>query len=233
MGASAELDLAQDQGYQALLLLVAGGETHIAAHLATYPPLVLVFAAFSLAFLPWLIALTSYDLVAGDIHLRTVRFVALRTSRGAFVLGKLLSQLLLVALIAGLGMIPVLLIGASYLERFDFLTNTLALLRTWPILALFAFAVLGPVAFASQLVRGPGAARALAILLLFGLWILSWWVLVLGAPLSWLGWATPFPFKTLFFHPDLSTRSLAALGCVGLCAGYTWLGFQIFRRRDL
>lgn len=233
MAASAAVGLAQDQGYQALLLLVAGGDTHVAAHLATFPPMVLIFAWFSLGFLPWLIALTSYDLVAGDLHLRTVRFVALRTSRGAFVLGKLLSQLLLVALIAGLGMVPVLLIGASYLQRFDILANFLALLRTWPILALFAFAVLGPVAFASQLVRGPGAARALAIVLLFALWLVSVWTLLSGPPLSVLGLATPFPYKTWFFHPDLSTRLLATLGCVALCAGYTWVGYQIFRRRDL
>src|SRR5690606_32818184 len=95
VAAGAAVGIAQDQGYSALLLLVAGGDSLIAAHLATFPPIVLIFAWFSLGFLPWLIALTSYDLIAGDLHLRTVRFVALRTSRGAFVLGKLLSQLLL------------------------------------------------------------------------------------------------------------------------------------------
>ena len=97
----------------------------------------------------------------------------------------------------------------------------------------FALAVLGPIALASQLVRGPGAARALAILLLFGLWLVSVWGLVAGPPLSHLALATPFPYKTWFFHPDLSTRLLATLACLALCAGYSWLGFQIFRRRDL
>ncbi|HEY8375516.1 MAG TPA: ABC transporter permease subunit, partial [Nannocystis sp.] len=187
----------------------------------------------SLGFLPWLIALTSYDLVAGDLHLRTIRFVALRTSRGAFVLGKLLAQVLLVALIAGLGMIPVLLIGAASLTRFDALDSALALLRTWPILALFAFAVLGPVALASQLVRSPSAARALAVVLLFALWLLSVYALLADPPLALLAYLTPFAYKKWFFHPDLWARSAAAAGCLALCAGYTWLGFQIFRRRDL
>lgn len=233
VAAAAAVGAAQDTGYHGLLYVIAGGDAQIAAHLATYPPMVMIFAWFSLGALPWLIALTSYDLVAGDLHLRTVRFVALRTSRGAFVIGKLLSQLLLVALIAGLGMLPVLAIGAAYLPRFDVLDNLLGLLRAWPILALFAFAVLGPVTCASQLVRGPGAARAVAILLLFFMWILSVWAMFAAAPLSLLGLVTPFAYKTHFFHPDLLYRLLNAAGCVALCAGWSWLGFQVFRRRDL
>lgn len=231
--AMAAAGAAEGAGYTGLLYVIAGGDQAIAGHLATYPPMVLVFAWFSLGALPWLIALTSYDLVAGDLHLRTVRFVALRTSRGAFVVGKLLSQVLLVALIAGLGMIPVLVIGGAYLPRFDFVASFLALLRAWPILALFAFAVLGPVACASQLVRGPGAARALATFFLFLLWILGVWAMFTPAPLSELRWLTPFAYKTQFFHPDLLHRLLNAAGCVALCAGYAWIGFQVFRRRDL
>ena len=120
LAATAAAGAAQDAGYTGLLYVIAGGDNVIAGHLATYPAMVLVFAWFSLGALPWLISLTSYDLVAGDLHQRTVRFVALRTSRGAFVLGKLLSQVLLVAMIAGLGMIPVLVIGGAFLPRFDF-----------------------------------------------------------------------------------------------------------------
>ncbi|MBZ5713583.1 ABC transporter permease [Nannocystis pusilla] len=233
VAAAAAAGAAQGAGYTGLLYVIAGGDQQIAGHLATYPPMVLVFAWLSLGALPWLIALTSYDLVAGDLHLRTVRFVALRASRGAFVLGKLLSQVLLVALIAGLGMLPVLLIGSAYLPRFDVLDSLLALLRAWPILALFAFAVLGPVACASQLVRGPGAARFLAIFFLSVLWIVGVWALFTPAPLSLLRWLTPFAYKTQFFHPDLLHRLMNAAGCIALCAGYAWIGFQVFRRRDL
>jgi hypothetical protein len=59
--------------------------TPLANHLATYPAMVLIFAWTSLAFLPWFIALTSYDQIAGDLHLRTIRYAALRTTRGAYV----------------------------------------------------------------------------------------------------------------------------------------------------
>lgn len=231
--AAIALDMAQNTAYQGLLFLLAGGDAAIAAHLATYPAMVLIFVWFSLSFLPWLIAMTSYDLIAGELHLRTVRFVALRTSRGAFVLGKLLSQVLLVAAIAGISMLPVLVIGGLFLRPFDVVATILSLLQSWPILALFAFAVLGPVTFASQLVRGPGAARALAILLLFVLWIASLWAMLPDPVAKFFGLLSPFTFKTWFFDPDLSGRLMAALACLLQCAGYTWLGFQIFRRRDL
>jgi ABC-type transport system involved in multi-copper enzyme maturation permease subunit len=231
--AAVALDMAQNTAYQGLLFVLAGGDTAVAAHLATYPAMVLIFVWFSLGFLPWLIAMTSYDLIAGELHLRTVRFVALRTSRGAFVLGKLLSQVLLVAAIAGLSMLPVLVIGALFLRPFDAVATVLSLLQSWPILALFAFAVLGPVTFASQLVRGPGAARALAILLLFVLWIASLWAMLPDPIARSFGLLSPFTFKTWFFDPDLPDRLIAAVACLVMCAGYTWLGFLMFRRRDL
>lgn len=231
--ASAALDMAQNTAYQGLLLLLAGGDASVAAHLATYPAMVLIFVWFSLSFLPWLIAMTSYDLIAGELHLRTVRFVALRTSRGAFVIGKLLSQVLLVAAIAGVSMLPVILIGALFLRPFDVVATVTSLIQSWPILALFAFAVLGPVTFASQLVKGPGAARALAILFLFILWIASLWAMLPDPIARFFGLLSPFTFKTWFFDPDLPDRLIAALACLAQCAGYTWLGFLVFRRRDL
>lgn len=237
MGGSAEaaaaLDMAQNAAYQGVLFLLARGDAGIASHLATYPVMVLNFVWFSLTFLPWLIAMTSYDLIAGELHHRTVRFVALRTSRGAFVVGKVLSQVLLIAVIAGLSMLPVIVVGAAFLRPFDAVATVVALAQSWPILALFAFAVLGPVALASQLARGPGAARALAIVLLFLLWLASLATMLESPLASAVSLLSPFTFKIWFFEPDLTDRFLAAAASLLLCAAYTWIGFQVFRRRDL
>jgi ABC-type transport system involved in multi-copper enzyme maturation permease subunit len=230
--AGAVVELAQNTAYQSLLKLLAGGDPAIAAHLGTYPAMVLIFVWFSLTFLPWLIALTSYDFIAGDLHHRTIRFLLLRTTRGAYVLGKLLSQVLLIIVIAGLSMLPVLLLGLALVRDFDLPGTAAALLATWPILVFFALGVLGPIALASQLVRTPAAARALALLLLIALWALSLAALA-GQPFELLDHLTPFHYKVGFFRPDLADRLLTALACVALAAGYTALGFLRFRRRDL
>jgi ABC-type transport system involved in multi-copper enzyme maturation permease subunit len=227
--AAMAMGMVQDSGYRMLLLFFAGGDAPLADHLATYPPMVLVFAWISLAFLPWFIALTSYDLIAGDLHLRTIRYAALRTSRGAYVIGKLLGQAALVAGVTGLGMLPVLVLGALYLPGFNFIGTLLALLSTWPVTVLCALGYLGVVTLASQLCKGPGAARATAVGLLFAVWIFS----LLPAPYTPLGWLSPWYWKYGLFHPGVGERMLAIGACLGLCAGYTALGYLRFRRRDL
>jgi len=227
--AVAAMSMVQDSGYRLLLLFFAGGDAPLADHLATYPPMVLVFAWVSLAFLPWFIALTSYDLVAGDLHLRTIRYAALRTSRGAYVLGKLLGQAVLVAGVTALGMLPVLVLGGLYLPGFDLVGTLLALLSTWPVTVLCALGYLGVVTLASQLCKGPGAARAAAVGLLLAVYIFS----ILPSPYTPLNWLSPWHWKFGLFHPALGERLLAIGACLGLCAGYTALGFLRFRRRDL
>lgn len=225
----AEASALQDQGYEMVLLFFAGGDGVLARHLATYPVMVLIFAWTSLAFLPWFIALTSYDQIAGDLHQRTIRYAALRTTRGAYVVGKLLGQAALVAGVAGLGMIPVVVIGALYLPDFQALATITALLSTWPITVVCALGFLGVVSLASQLCRSPGAARAAALGLLLAVWLLS----LQSGVWAWLAVLSPWYWKPGLFQPGLLDRTIAAAGCLGLCAAYTGLGFLRFRRRDL
>lgn len=228
-GQDAAMEAAKDEGYGQMLLFFAGGDATLADHLATYPAMVLLFAWVSLAFLPWFIALTSYDQIAGELHLRTIRYAALRTSRGAYVLGKLLGQAALVAGVAALGMIPVVVIGAIWLPNFAAVATITALLSTWPVTVVCALGFLGVVSLASQLTRTPGTARAAAVGLLFGVWLLS---LQSGA-WAWLGVLSPWYWKPGLYQPGITDRLVAAAGCLGLCAGYTALGYLRFRRRDL
>jgi ABC-type transport system involved in multi-copper enzyme maturation permease subunit len=240
-GAGLAVGLLKSEGYRSVLKFVAGGDESVASYLASFPPMVLIFTWCSLAFLPWLIALTSYDQVAGDLHLRTVRYTALRTHRFAFVAGKLAAQLLLVAGIATLGMAPVVIVGWTQLDSFEPIPTITSLLSTAPVTLAYAAAFVGAVSLASQLCRTPGAARAAAIGLLLVLWILA--VLgpggrgsdaplwrMLAAPFAYL---SPWTYKASFFRPELATRAGASLACVALCAFYVGLGFLRFRSRDI
>lgn len=225
----AQASALQDEGYRVMLLFFAGGDGVLADHLASYPVMVLIFAWTSLAFLPWFIALTSYDQIAGDLHQRTVRYAALRTTRGAYVAGKLLGQAALVAGVAGLGMLPVVLIGAIYLPNFAAIATITALLSTWPITVVCALGFLGVVSLASQLCRSPGAARAAALGLLLIVYLLS----LQSGMWGWLAVLSPWYWKPGLFQPGIGDRLLAVAGCLGLCAAYTGLGFLRFRSRDL
>ncbi len=228
-GEEAAVDAMQDTGWRAVLLFFSDGDHTLAAHLGTYPPMVLIFAWTSLAFLPWFIALTSYDQVAGELHLRPIRYAALRTTRGAFVTGKLLGQAALLAGVAGLGMLPVFVIGAIYLPGFAPLATLTALLSTWPITVVCALGFLGIVSLASQLTRTPGTARAAAVGLLFLIWVCS---LQLGY-FVYTGPISPWYWETGLFQPGLVDRLTAVFACLTLCVGYTSLGYLRFRKRDL
>lgn len=228
-GDAAAMSAMKDEGYGAMLLFFAGGDATLANHLATYPAMVLIFAWTSLAFLPWFIALTSYDQIAGELHLRTIRYAALRTTRAAYVSGKLLGQAALVAGVAALGMLPVVLIGAIWLPNFAVLATVTALLSTWPITVVCALGFLGVVSLASQLTRTPGTARAAAVGLLLIVWIFS----LQSGVYAWLGVLSPWYWKPGLYHPGLAERAIAVAGCLALCVGYTALGYLRFRRRDL
>jgi ABC-type transport system involved in multi-copper enzyme maturation permease subunit len=216
--AAAAMAMVQDQGYHLVLLFFAGGDAELANHLATYPAMVLIFAWISLAFLPWFIALTSYDQIAGDLHLRTIRYAALRTTRGAYVLGKLLGQAALVAGVAGLGMLPVVVIGALYLPGFDIARHPLALLSTWPITVVCALGFLGVVALASQLCRTPaprGPPRSACCSLV---WILSSYQSGDGLARRCSRPGTGSPACST---PRSASACSPSAACLGLCAGYT------------
>src|SRR5262249_23142529 len=73
LGASLGASLARDQAYRKALAFFADGDSATVEYLAGIPPVVLVFLWSSLTFLPWIVALTSYDQIAADVHLRTVR----------------------------------------------------------------------------------------------------------------------------------------------------------------
>ena len=227
--AGEQLDMLKDEGYRSLLLFVAGGDQTLATHLATYPAMVLIFTWVSLAFLPWFIALTSYDQIAGDLHLRTIRYAALRTTRAAYVAGKLAAQAVIVAGVAALGTLPVIVIGAIYLPGFDLLATIGSLISTLPITLVCALGFLGIVSLASQLCRTPGTARAAAMGLLLLVYVLASQSTI--GPFFAL--FSPWHWKPGLFHPDIPTRLLSVAACLGLCFGYTALGYLRFRRRDL
>lgn len=233
VSAEVALGVARSQGYRQILDLLTFGDSRKAAYLASLPPMGLFVAVAMLTMIPWLVALTAADQVAGDLHLRTVRFVALRASRAAFVLGKLLAQVLLVGAVTALSFVPAVLLGVKYLQSFDLNATLLFLAATAPALLAYAFAFLGLTSLASQLSSTPGRARALTIGLFALLWLAGLPVPGTESVLALVAYLSPWQLKMGFFAPDAAART----GAIGLALAYgavfTTLGYLAFRRRDL
>lgn len=227
------LGLARSEGYRKLLTMFTMGDLHKAGYLAGLPPMGLFMVLAMLTMIPWMVALTASDQVAGDLHLRTVRFVALRASRASFVLGKLLSQVLLIGAVTGAAFVPAIFFGQKDLKSFDASATLLFLVSTAPALLAYAFAFLGLTSLASQLVGTPGRARALTL----GLFALLW---LAGLPepstrtaLGVLAYLSPWQLKMGFLGPEVSGRTLTLALALGYGALFTALGYLTFRRRDL
>lgn len=225
--------LARSEGYRRILEVLTLGDGKQAAYLAAQPPMGLFVVMVMLTMSPWLVALTAADQVAADLHFRTVRFVALRTSRAAFVLGKLWAQVLLVATVTLAALLPALGLGIRYLQTFDAPVTLAYLAQMAPGLLGYAFAFLGLTSLASQLTTTPGRARALTIGLFAGLWLLSLKTPSPGSALGLLAYLSPWQLKMTILAGEWSERGPAI--ALALLAGgaFTGLGYLIFRRRDL
>ncbi len=225
--------LARSEGYRRILDVLTLGDAKLASYLASLPPIGLFVVVVMLSLIPWLVALTAADQVAADLHFRTVRFVALRTSRGAFVLGKLLAQVLLVATVTVAALLPSLWLGSRYLQSFDVTATLLFLSQSAPALLAYAFAFLGLTSLASQLSGTPGRARALTLFLFFLLWLDGLKTPSLSSPLGLLAYLSPWQLKMLLLSEEWSLRSLAMALALLFGLAFTALGYLIFRRRDL
>jgi ABC-type transport system involved in multi-copper enzyme maturation permease subunit len=230
---AAVVSLARSEGYRRILEVLTLGDGKLASYLASLPPIGLFVTVVMLSMIPWLVALTAADQVAADLHFRTVRFVVLRTSRGAFVLGKLLSQVLLLTVVTVAALLPSLWLGSHYLRSFDGAATLSFLAQIAPSLLAYAFAFLGLTSLASQLSGTPGRARALTLLLFALLWLAGLSTPSLGSALGVLAYLSPWQLKMMLLAEEWSQRSLAIALCLGFGLAFTAIGYLIFRRRDL
>lgn len=231
--AGAVLSLAKSEGYRRVLEVLTLGDGKQAAYLASLPPMGLFVILVMLTMSPWLLALTAADQVAADLHFRTVRFVVLRTSRLAFVLGKLWAQVLLLSVVTVAALVPSLLLGMHYLRSFDAAATLRFLAGMAPALLGYAFAFLGLTSLSSQLSSTPGRARALTLGLFVGLWLLSLKTPSFDSPLGMLAYLSPWQLKMALLTDDWSQRGLSIALCLLSGGAFTGLGYLMFRRRDL
>lgn len=210
-------------------------------YLATLPPLGLFLAYMLPIAIPWIVALTSADLIAGDVQHRTVRYVLLRTARINYVVGKVIAQSILICGITFTSLVPTVIIANTQLASFDATATMIYLLQSSPALLAYAFGFVGLAALASQLTTTPSKALALAVALFAVLWLVGLATPTLafdGAhPLlslfRVLSFISPYHAKSYLLEPELSTRLMGVAMSLFFGALFTGLGFLQFSRRDV
>ncbi len=182
---------------------------------------------------PLVVAFGAFDLYAGDIGSRQLRYQLLRADRSSIFFGRLLGMVVTFVLV-------LLLLGTTVTAYIGLKLPVYA----WP--ELLAWSTYGTVALV--IVSLPYVALCAWLSAAFGssfasLTVAS--VVIGGVPLfaalgsrqyEVLGYASyvlPWGFQLRLFHPEPAQVALAIGGCVLQTALYAWLGHRKFTRRDL
>lgn len=214
------------------------GDGALAAELVRTPPLALFYGWVALTFVPVLVILTSSDAIAADVDSGASRFALVRTSRGAWAVGKLLGQLALMATGIAAGALGSWLVGAFALARFDHLATAVWMLRLGGRACVLGFAWLGLALGISQLTRSANKARAFGLiaLVLVGVTrqILTIEPVHEKAPALIDSLAVLFPGTHVLdlWRPELAERLPATLILLAIGGTAFMLGHAVFLRRD-
>jgi ABC-type transport system involved in multi-copper enzyme maturation permease subunit len=211
--------------------------------LISMPPMALFYMLISFMFLPLLIMLTASESVAQEHQTRGTRFIALRTGRAEFVLGKVLGQGFVIGILTLFSAGVAMAVAAYKLADFEFLPALSAMLLFWPRILAYALAFLGLAGLCSMNSSSTVVSRTFSIVSLVALWILHHLAQVYIAALpegdtrmyvfKTLDFLTPYSHQNAMFYPQLSHYGAAMAALVFLAAFYIGIGLIFYRRRDL
>ena len=201
------------------------------------PVFLLVLFKLSLVFLPAYVALLGYDAVSAELADRGLRYVVVRTARGAVLLGKFagLSAVLL-ALVAGTQGLVIAWASAT-----DPAFGPAAAVVTWARFSLsglmYGVSWLALTLLCSNLFRVPMVSLAVNGMAMFGLWLAevagAWSARTAPGPLAWLRYASPTHYAGDLLHPELARFGASALCCLAIAAALLSAGGAVLRARDL
>lgn len=215
------------------------GDRELARELLGIPPLALFQGWLALTFVPALVVLTCSEAIASEVESGAARFALVRTSRGAWALGKLLGQAALMSTGLLLGAVACWVVGYGWTNSFAPVDNAFWMLRFTGRAAVSGFAWLGIVLGLSQLTRSTNRARVLGLLSL----------VVLGGSRVMLEHADPIrehipvladsllqllpgTHVMALWHPDLAERLPGIVILLAIGGAAFTLGHLRFARRD-
>ncbi len=182
---------------------------------------------------PLVVAFGAFDLYAGDIGSRQLRYQLLRADRSSIFFGRLFGMLLtFVAVLVLLGVTVTLYMGLK--------------LPIYPWGKLIGWAAYGTVAMVcvsvpyialcawlSATSSSAFLSMTIASLVIGGLPLVAMFARFTHKAGGYLLYLLPWGFQTRLFHHEPSQVGLAAFGCVLLTMLFTWLGYRKFTTRDL
>lgn len=235
--AAAETARLTRQAYEQLVVFLAGTDGAPVAQSLTDSMIVPAFLWGSLAFLPFLVVLTSFDMISSDLQTRSLCYSVLRAPRLAILLGKLLAQALLFIGLSVLASLALIGIAMSLLDQFELGMALPGLIRAWVVLLPYAFCYLGLATLCSTSLRQPAVALLAALGLMIALRIFGLFTHVpeghAFSALRSLRWLSPSQYQSGLWEAGFAAPAFSAFAYLCFGAGFTLLASRVLEGRDL
>ncbi len=202
------------------------------------PLIMLYFMLVCLFAVPILIMITASESIAQEHQTRGVRFTALRTGRVEFVVGKVLGQGLLMAVVVLLSAVLCMAMGAWKLQDFEWGPAISAMLVFWPRIVAFCAPFVGLAALCSMNCSSALAARAFALISMGALLMVHeltsfYSDTPLASFFSTLDQFEPYSHQAALWTATYAMVGPAMAALAGLTVLYVGIGLIFYSRRDL
>ncbi len=202
-------------------------------------PVELIYAWLSFFYMPLLVVLIAANRIPEEMGSGAVRYIAFRTSRGAWVLGKFFGQISLIALAVIISGVCAYAVARFRLGRYapiELIWN----MAFWAVRAwLYSFPFVGLIMGLSLFTKSASKSTIFGILSLVGLAIITGVTTFFS---NGIGWRVILPYIAALFPANyemLLWRSSAQPLITGsvflITLGFTYLGigYYFFQKRDL
>lgn len=182
---------------------------------------------------PFLVAFGAFDLFAGDIGSRQLRYQLLRVDRGSIYFGRLLGMLTTFAIVLMLLGITVVLYMGAKLPVYTWLEMISWMLHGMAAILIVSLPYVSLCGWISASMGSSFGALTISSLIIGGIPLFAMIGRVTHEAAGYVIHALPWGYQTRLLHHDWTQVALAVGGCLGMTALFTWLGYRKFTRRDL
>nr|WP_255449816.1 MULTISPECIES: ABC transporter permease subunit [Myxococcaceae] len=232
-GNGAETQAAMEQAHQGVLGFFVNKDPAMMEALSRVPILVLVVFKMTLFFLPAYIVLMGFDQLSGEVGPRSIRYVTVRARRSSVLLGKFLTQAVLLLGLVLLVDLAIFVFAKATTPGFGWGLMALTFVRFWGAALVYSLAYVALTSLCSALFRSPGVSLVVNFILLFVFWLVDVIASVLPSPADALRYLSPSAYSTNLLHPQPGPFLASAAAYVAFAAVFLGLAHLTLRQRDL
>ena len=182
---------------------------------------------------PFIVSFGAFDLYAGDIGSRQLRYQLLRVDRGSIYFGRLLGML--ITFLAVLLLLGVTVTGYMGIKLPMYSWGALIGWASYGTAAMVCVSLpyIALCAWISASVAGPFTSLTINSLVIGGVPLFATLGKLSHEYAGYALYALPWGFQTRLFHHEPAQVGLAVAGCLLQTALFLWLGWRKFTTRDL